>query len=103
MRLSHNFRLWMLYIQTTSHFKIRFFCYIIHIFFFFKQVTMADQVDAVTMATILRHVSNLIFLDKMGLALGELRGIIDDLFNNNHPFQYLWNNNRFNDETVAFI
>ena len=64
---------------------------------------MADQFDAVTMATILDLVSDLIYRDKMALALDELRDMLEDLINNNQHFQFFWNNNRFKPETVAFI
>ena len=64
---------------------------------------MANRFDAITLSTIFSHISDLIHREKMGLALEELRGILDDLHNNNHQFQYFWNNNQFKEETTTFI
>src|SRR5687768_2270514 len=64
---------------------------------------MADQLDNDMVAHILGLVTGTIFLDKMAVALNQLRGIIVNIRTNNEQYDHWIESNAFNVETLAWI
>src|SRR5687768_4722096 len=64
---------------------------------------MADQLDNDMVARILGLATGTILLDKLAVALNQLRGIIVNMRNNDKQYGYFFDRNAISDETLAWI